>query len=225
MEELEKRLGYKFNNSGLLMNAMTHSSAVNELKTASNQRLEFLGDSVLQLIISSYIYKKLPKQNEGALSKLRSLVVCSDSLLSAANDIDLNKYIILGKGEELSGGRDKKNIIADAFESLIGAIYLDGGYHTAENFVLKTLMNVIDKAIKGTLTYDFKTTLQEYAQSLEDTELSYELLRTEGPEHEQIFYSRVVLGNRVFRESCGRNRKQSEQNAAENALRELKIID
>ena len=207
------------------MLAMTHSSAVNELKTASNQRLEFLGDSVLQLIISSYIYKKLPKQNEGALSKLRSLVVCSDSLLSAASDIGLNKYIILGKGEELSGGREKKNIIADAFESLIGAIYLDGGYQTAEDFVLKTLMNVIDKAVKGTLTYDFKTTLQEYAQSLEGTELSYELLRTEGPEHEQIFYSRAVLGNRGFTEACGRNRKQSEQNAAENALRELKIID
>lgn len=225
LKTLETKMSYEFKDKQLLNTAMTHSSAVNELKTTSNQRLEFLGDSVLQLVISTYIYERMPRLNEGALSKLRSLIVCADSLYIAASEIGLSKYLILGKGEEVSGGRQKKNIIADAFESLIGAVYLDGGFGMAEKFVLRLLKNVISQAVKGTLTYDYKTMLQEYAQAKDMGELSYELVKIDGPEHDQTFFSCVVLDGKRHQTACGHNRKQSEQNAAENALRELKIID
>jgi ribonuclease-3 len=125
----------------------------------------------------------------------------------------------------MNGGRSKKNILADTFESIIGAIYLDGGYDVSEKFILSALANVIRAALDGSLTYDYKTTLQEYAQSHGQGELTYELIKVEGPEHEQTFYSRVLLGERCFSEAEGHNRKQSEQNAAELALRELHIID
>ncbi|MDR2520232.1 MAG: ribonuclease III [Eubacteriaceae bacterium] len=225
MNELEKRLQYRFRNESLLITALTHPSAVNETKAESNQRLEFLGDAVLQLAISSYIYKKEPQLNEGALSKLRSMIVCADSLYLAASEMSLAGSLILGKGEELNGGRTKKNILADTVESVIGAIFLDSGFHAAEKFILRALSAVIAQAMEGSLTYDYKTTLQEYAQSQEGGELVYELIRIEGPEHEQRFFSRAVLGSRRFPEAAGNNRKQSEQNAAENALRELRIID
>ena len=128
LSELEELIDYQFKDKNLLRTAMTHSSAVNEQKTASNQRLEFLGDAVLQLSISNHIYRLLKEENEGVLSKLRSLIVCSDSLYKAAVTIRLSEFLILGKGEEISGGRGKKNIVADAMEALIGAVYLDGGY-------------------------------------------------------------------------------------------------
>jgi ribonuclease-3 len=224
VKELEDRIGYRFKNEKLLLTAMTHSSAVNELKSESNQRLEFLGDSVIQLVISTYIYENLPSMNEGALSKLRSLIVCADSLHMAASLLPLSDFLILGKGEQMSGGRGKKNIIADAFESLVGSIYLDGGYEPARLFIMDSLKTVIEMAVSGELTYDYKTTLQELAQSLDAGKLVYELMRIEGPEHDQAFFSRVLLGKRAFNESMGHNRKQSEQNAAEYALRELGVI-
>ena len=218
-------MDYRFADKALLKTALTHSSAINEHKATSNQRLEFLGDAVLQLIISTYLYRLMPKDNEGVLSKLRSLIVCADSLFVAAEEIHLNDFLILGKGEELSGGRDKKNIMADAFESMIGAIYLDGGYSSAERFVMDKLADIIQRAASGRLTYDFKTTLQEYVQANAMGELSYELICVTGPEHDQTFTSRAVIGGEAYGEARGHNRKQSEQNAAELVLRGLKIID
>ncbi|MCL1802395.1 MAG: ribonuclease III [Eubacteriaceae bacterium] len=223
--ELEELLRYHFKDSDLLRKALTHPSAVNETKAESNQRLEFLGDAVLQLAISANIYEAHPDLNEGSLSKIRSMIVCADSLYIGANGISLSDFLILGKGEELNGGRSKKNILADSFESVIGAIFLDGGFDAAEEFIIYSLSDIISQASDGSLTYDYKTTLQEYAQALDAGELEYELVRIEGPEHEQIFYSRAVLGNRAFGEAFGHNRKHSEQNAAELALRELKVID
>ncbi|MCL1913863.1 MAG: ribonuclease III [Eubacteriaceae bacterium] len=223
MDRLQDRIGYCFKDMSLLETSLTHSSAVNEFKKESNQRLEFLGDAVMQLAVSSFIFLNLPELDEGALSKTRSLIVCADSLFIAAKKIGLHDFLILGKGEEMSGGRNKKNIVADALESLIGAVFLDGGYEAAEKFLLSALSDVIRMALAGELTYDYKTTLQELAQSLDVGKLSYELLGVNGPEHDQVFCSRAVLGKRVFGEANGHSRKQSEQNAAENALKELGI--
>ncbi|MBR6801091.1 MAG: ribonuclease III [Eubacteriaceae bacterium] len=223
--QLEKNIGYVFKDSDKLRTALTHSSAINEQKNTSNQRLEFLGDAVLQIIISDYLYNLLPNENEGTLSKLRSLIVCADSLHVVSLPIELNEYIILGRGELLSGGRTKKNIIADAYESVVGAIYLDGGYDDAKKFVMSSLSDIIDKAVSGRLTYDYKTTLQEYVQGKLSQSLSYELVSVEGPEHDQTFYSRVVINGEGYDIASGHNRKQSEQNAAQSALRALGVID
>ncbi len=222
---LENNIGYRFRDPELLITALTHSSAINEQKNTSNQRLEFLGDAVLQIIISDYLYNLLPNENEGTLSKLRSLIVCADSLHVVSLPIQLNEFIILGRGELLSGGRNKKNIIADAYESVVGAIYLDSGYDNAKEFVMTTLCDIIDSAVSGRLTYDYKTTLQEYVQGRLGISLSYELTGVEGPEHDQTFYSRVVIGEEKYAIASGHNRKQSEQNAAREALRSLGVID
>ena len=217
--KLEERIGYDFKDKNILLNSLIHSSAINEMKLESNQRLEFLGDSVLQLVISSYIYNCLPTMNEGNLSKLRSLIVCADSLYIAAGNFELNEFIILGRGEQMNGGNRKKNIIADAFESLIGAIYLDGGYDCAKDFIMKALGEITQKAISGKLTYDFKTMLQECIQAKNSGELSYELVEVKGPDHNQTFYSRAIIGDRKYEIAKGHSRKQSEQNAAEIALK------
>ena len=224
VSRFEQIIGYRFKDQTLLKTALTHSSAINKKKTTSNQRLEFLGDAVLQLIISTYLYRELEEQNEGSLSKLRSLIVCTDSLFVAAEDILLKEFIILGKGEELSGGRDKKNIIADAFEALIGAVYMDDGYKTADRFVQDKLESIIKEALHGQLTYDYKTMLQEYVQSENLGELKYELVKVSGPEHEQVFYSCVVIDGKCYQTAKGPNRKQSEQNAAEIVLKKHKVI-
>jgi len=225
IDRLEEKMAYGFGDKNLIRMALTHSSAINEKKAASNQRLEFLGDAVLQLVISTHLYLRMKDENEGVLSKLRSLIVCADSLFAASESIQLGDYVILGKGEELSGGREKKNIIADAFESVIGAVYLDGGYAAAETFILDKLGPIIENSVKGLLTYDFKTMLQEYVQSKSMGELSYQLIKVTGPEHDQTFYSRVVINDTGYAAAEGHNRKQSEQNAAELVLKELEIID
>lgn len=224
LKVLEKNIGYRFKNRGILKTALIHSSAVNQCHTMSNQRLEFLGDAVLQLVISDYLYNVMDGEDEGALSKCRSLIVCTDSLFSVAKEIELNRFLMLGKGEELSGGRDKKNILADAFESLTGSIYLDGGIDVVRDFIMDKLANIIKTAIEGSLLYDYKTMLQEYVQSQDLGALSYALVEITGPEHDQRFSSQAVVNAHAYSVGNGRSRKQSEQKAAENALKEMKII-
>lgn len=221
LADFERNIDYGFKNRALLCEALTHSSAINELHNESNQRMEFLGDAVLQLCVSTHIYRLFPEYDEGALSKLRSLLVCADSLYISASKVNLSEYIVLGKGEEHSGGRKKKNILADAFESLIGAVYLDGGFDAADRFIVKNHHEVIEKALAGNLTYDFKTTLQEYVQSHNMGHLEYRLLETKGPEHDRTFISCVVIDKKTYGNASGHNRKESEQNAAQNALIEL----
>ncbi len=220
----EDKLGYKFKNKDLLKEALIHCSAINETHKKSNQRLEFLGDAVLQLCVSTHMYNNFPDYDEGALSKLRSLLVCADSLYISATDINLSEYIVLGKGEEHSGGRKKKNILADAFESLIGAIYLDGGFDAADRFILTNHHEVIQRALSGNLTYDYKTMLQEYIQSHELGHLEYKLVNMIGPEHDRTFVSCAVLEDKAFPLAKGHNKKESEQSAAQNALIELKYF-
>ncbi len=221
---MERNIGYTFNNRDILKTALIHSSAVNPCHAMSNQRLEFLGDAVLQLAVSDYLYRVMNEDDEGALSKCRSLIVCSDSLFIASKEIGLNRFIVLGKGEELSGGRDKKNILADAFESLVGGIYLDGGFEAAARFVMDKLDAIIHTAVAGRLHYDYKTMLQEYVQSHNLGALTYELVGITGPEHDQRFCSRAVVNAYAYPSGSGRSRKQSEQQAAQNALEEMQII-
>ena len=224
MNELERKIGYEFKNKKLLKLAMTHCSAGVERNGENNQRLEFLGDSVLQLVVSRFLYDSAKNKDEGLLSKLRSIIVCADSLHYASQSIELNKYVILGKGEEKSGGRNKKNILADAMESLIAAIYLDGGYSKSQEFILNVLDDIIEQSIKGTLKKDYKTMLQEYVQATSSKSVIYRLVNITGPEHNQTFYSTVVIGEHEFGISSGKNKKESEQNAAAMALDKIKEL-
>jgi len=225
MELIEKRINYTFKNKKLLQIALTHSSKTNEDKSKeNNERLEFLGDAVLDLCIGAYLYKKLPNKKEGDLTKLRAMIVCADSLYLSSNKIELGEYILLGKGEINSRGKYKKNIIADAFEAVIGAIYLDSGYEKAGEIAISLLQDIIDKALDGKLTYDYKTILQEYVHANNITNFEYKLLKITGPEHAQEFTSEVLLDNKSVGIGTGHNKKESEQNAALKALGKLNLI-
>lgn len=225
MEKLEKKLGYEFKDISLFEEALTHSSKVNEDKSlSSNERLEFLGDAVLSIVIGELLFKKLPKDSEGVLTKLRALIVCADSLYIVAKKLDLGEYIKLGKGEIISGGKKKKNILADAFEAVIGAVYLDAGFEKTSKIVVTLLDEIIQKALSGTLTYDYKTLLQEYAFSKGLGKVNYQLLKISGPEHNQRFESRVFTENGNEGIGEGANKKESEQNAAHEYLSKIKKV-
>ena len=221
LSKFEKGIGYSFKDIKLLETALTHPSATGETGRISNQRLEFLGDAVLQLAVSDILYSAFGQSAEGTLSKVRAEIVCADSLYSTGRRIHLDDYLILGKGEERSGGRDKKNIIADAVEALIAAIYLDGGRDKSDEFIRKNHAHIIDEAMKGHLMYDYKTMLQEYAQSEGYEDLSYELISVTGPDHDQTFTSRAVMGGISYEPASSYSKKQSEHRAAENVLRKL----
>ncbi len=223
--KLEQELGYTFKNKDLIKVALTHSSKSNENKhLENNERLEFLGDAVLDLCVGAYLYKTLPKDKEGVLTKLRALIVCADSLYLASEKLKLGEFILLGKGEMISGGKYKKNIIADCFEAVLGAIYLDSDYETVSKIALHLLDEITKKAIAGKLTYDYKTLLQEYIHSKNIKDFSYELVQIKGPEHDQLFTSKVVINNKDMGEGEGKNKKESEQHAAFATLKKLKLI-
>lgn len=216
-ERLERfcdEIGYHFKDRDLLVRALTHSSRAREEGSASNERLEFLGDAVLQIVISTYIFGIDSLTDEGGLSKLRALIVCSDSLDATARRIGLDSLLRLGRSEEVSGGRKNRSLTEDAMESLIGAIYLDSGMDAAREFVMKTHGPIIESAIKGRLTYDYKTTLQEKVLREKLGELSYELVGESGPDHHKTFTSRAVLSGRAYPAASGETIKKSEQNAA-----------
>ena len=214
MLEIEKIIGYQFNNNTLLFTALTHSSFANENKgeVPFNERLEFLGDSVLQLISGEKMYRENPKMPEGDMSKHRAALVCEDALASYAKEIRLGDYLNLGRGEEQSGGRERPSILADAFEALIGAIYLDGGLAPAKKFVLKFL----DKAHLN--LRDYKTLLQEIIQQNPGEKVVYVLAGESGPDHNKSFEVEVHLNSNVIGRGKGRSKKRAEQAAAKEAL-------
>ena len=220
--EFEKIINYKFNNIEILQKSLTHSSYSNEDKTYSkvnNERLEFLGDAVLSISVSRYIFDEFPDYPEGDLTKLRAQVVCEDTLSLVAGNLNLGKYLLLGKGEEASGGRERSSILADAVESVIAAIYLDGGYKQAEKFVFENLTKYIKLAVKGKIVTDFKSYLQEYYQSKSQLcKIRYVVTKEEGPDHEKVFYVNVVVNKNVVGKGVGKNKKVAEQNAAKDAL-------
>ena len=226
-KEFIKICDYEFKNMSLLKAALTHSSFANEMhnKLPYNERLEFLGDSVLSLIISEYLYSGEVKLAEGEMSKTRANIVCERSLAECAFEINLGEYIMLGKGEELTGGRERPSILADAMEALIAALYLDGGFEVAKAFVLKNLAPQIKQAVTGKHITDYKTALQEYIQAKNHGKIEYRLLLEEGPDHNKVFTTSLLIDGEEFKRGVGRTKKESEQLAAKKALVEFKVID
>ncbi len=221
MEELEKIIGYQFKDKELLTLAMTHSSYANEhrMRHKHNERLEFLGDAVLELVSSEFLYHRDEKMPEGDMTKLRASLVCEPTLAFCTKEINLGKYLLLGKGEDLTGGRGRDSILSDALEALIGAIYLDGGFANAKEFILKFILSDMEHK---KLFYDSKTILQEMVQGEYKESLSYELIGEEGPDHDKKFIVSAKIGDEVITTGSGRTKKAAEQAAAYAAIIKLK---
>ena len=211
----------------LLNMALTHTSYAHEakgaLKPEHNERIEFLGDSVLSVIVSTYMYKHFNKLAEGQLTKLRAHLVCEVSLFEYAKKMNLGKYLLLGKGEELSGGRERPSLLADAFESVLGAYYLDQGFAKAEAYLLGMMQKEIDFICIHGICGDYKTRLQEYLQKDGDVSISYHLIGSIGPEHNKTFTTEVIVDGRSIGSGSGRTKKDSEQHAAKDALNKLHV--
>ena len=221
LDGFQKIIQYQFNNIGLLKNALTHSSYANEKKTGNykdNERLEFLGDAVLELTSSEFIYTSNPDMNEGKMTRLRASIVCEPTLAMCARQIHLQEYIMLGKGEDLTGGRTRDSIISDALEALIGAIYLDGGFANAKEFIHRFVLNDLENK---QLFYDSKTILQEVVQA-HGLEVEYALPGEEGPEHDKKFHVIAKAGDLFVVKGTGHTKKAAQQQAAYNALLHLK---
>ena len=222
LNELEKKIGYHFQNFAHLEHAMRHSSFCNEQKMDkldNNERLEFLGDAVLELVTSEYLYTKYPQMPEGEATKKRASMVCEPSLALCAKELDLGNYLYLGKGEERTGGRERASVTSDAMEALIGAIYLDGGFTNAKEFVEKFVLNGIEEK---QLFYDSKTTFQEMMQSITTEQIHYEVIGQEGPDHCKTFSVELYVGDRRAGIGTGRSKKAAEQAAAYDAIKRLK---
>lgn len=222
LKELEQNIGYKFHDFSLLRCAMMHSSYTNEKhleKYHCNERLEFLGDAVLELISSEFLFLESPKVSEGELTKTRASMVCEPALAFCARDINLGTYLLLGRGEEATGGRARESITSDALEALIGAIYLDGGFTSAKEFIHGFILTDLEDK---KLFFDSKTILQEIVQARMTGNISYRLLREEGPDHNKSFFVEVCVGETSYGVGKGRTKKAAEQEAAYNAIRELK---
>ena len=216
------KLNYKFNDKALFELALTHSSFCNENNLgASNQRLEFLGDAVLELVTSDILYHKYPSLAEGHLTKLRAATVYEPSLCAIAKEIGLDKAILLGNGEELSGGRERDSIIADALEALIGAIYLDGGFEAAYGFIAANFADRLESNVQRGFEADYKSRLQEIVQKASKNTVSYRIVAEEGPCHDKLFTAEVVSGDEVVGRGIGRSKKDAEQQAASEALRRM----
>ncbi len=224
--ELQKAIGYTFKNISLLINALMHSSYTNEThrpKSDCNERLEFLGDSVLSIIVSDYIYRDLKRCDEGGLTRLRAAVVCEDACFRMACDIELGEYMYFGHGERLTHGNKRKSILADAFEALLAAIYLDGGMIAARDFILPRIIPLIDEC-SDSRNEDYKSLLQRIVQETPEEILTYELVREDGPPHDRIFTMRVMLNSNQLGVGKGRSKREGEQNAACMALITLGVI-
>jgi len=218
---LEERIGYKFRNSLLLAEALTHPSLGHETQHYhfDNQRLEFLGDAVLQLVISEYLFRRFSGEAEGQLTKLRSRLVSRETLKMHAAALDLGRYLLMGRGEEASGGRERTSTLADAFEALIGAIYLDGGLDTAREFILKQAHSDLAQLAEEPVEINPKGHLQELLQSISPRSPVYELISQSGPEHEKTFIVQAVWEGIVLGQGSGRSKKQAETAAALEAMK------
>ncbi|WP_330588170.1 ribonuclease III [Anaerosporobacter faecicola] len=222
LNEFEEIIGYTYHDSKLLRQALTHSSFANEKrldKLANNERLEFLGDAVLELVTSEYLFKNNSKMHEGDLTKLRASIVCEQTLSLCANDINLGKYIQLGKGEAATGGRERASILSDAMEAIIGSIYLDGGFTSAKEYIDRFILSDVENK---QLFFDSKTILQEIVQSEYKDPLSYELVAEEGPDHNKRFTVKAMIGSEELEMGIGRTKKAAEQQAAYRSILALR---
>lgn len=225
ISEFEKKLGVEFNNKEQLITALTHSSYANQFKDVKyNERLEFLGDSVLQLCITQYLYNFCKNKSEGELTKTRALIVCENSLFEVAKSLNIGSMIRMSKGEELTGGRERISIQADCMEAVIAAIYLDKGLDVVNEFIIRNFKVIIQKAINEEIVLDFKTRLQEIMQKNGEVNIVYEMIKYEGPPHRRKFFTRVLIDNVVMGEGDGFSKKEAEQNAAKEALLKMEEI-
>lgn len=221
LQELETVIHYSFKDKDKLILALTHSSFANEKRIpgrASNERLEFLGDSVLNIVTSEYIYKNFPELPEGEMTKTRAAIVCEASLMKCAGQISLGNYLFLGKGEENTGGRTRISILSDAFEALIGAIYLDGGMAEAKNFIFRAMKEYLQDLHSSELFMDYKTQFQELIQKNGEQRISYNILHEKGPDHNKVFVVQISVNGQILGTGEGKNKKEAEQNAAKSAL-------
>ena len=214
--------GYRFKKPELLQKALTHTSYSNEKHLESNQRLEFLGDSVIGLVIGEYIYEKYPSMPEGELSKIRAGIVCENGLVKCAEKIELGRRLLLGRGEEMSGGRNRASNLEDAFEALIGAVFLDSDFYTVKKFVLKVMKEIIEEIVLHDGIEDSKTAFQEYIQKHGRKNIEYVLVNEEGPDHNKIYTMQVKVGGKAMGMGKGHSKKDAEQRAAKAALEMLK---
>ena len=220
ISKFEETINYTFENKSYILEALTHSSYSNENKNYKfNERLEFLGDSVLSIIISDYLFKTEKELPEGELTKLRANIVCEESLSEVASQINLGNFLLLGKGEEATGGRERISILADALEAVIAAIYLDGGIKEARDFIFKYMQEIIENSIKGKIFRDYKTYLQEVLQSKGEQNIWYKLIDEKGPDHNKRFVMEVGINDTVLGVGEGKSKKDAEQVAAKSALK------
>ncbi|MBQ9510982.1 MAG: ribonuclease III [Clostridia bacterium] len=217
--ELEAKLGYSFSDKELLLQALRHSSYSNEARTSSNERLEFLGDSVLSKIVSEYLYKTFPERNEGDLSNIRRQLIEQKTLATFARELEIGKYLFLGHGEENGGGRDLDSNLEDAFEAIVGAIYLDGGDASAEKFVLSIISDTAKEISSSKKLIDPKSLLQEIVQDTPGEKLEYVITGEEGPDHDKTFYCDVMVNSNVIGSGVGHSKKEAEKAAARKALK------
>ena len=220
---LKEKFDISFNNEALLMEAMTHSSYTNEhkeMKGIYNERIEFLGDAVLELTISDWLFRQFPHFQEGQLTKLRAQIVCEDSLSLLAKECSLNEYLLLGKGETLSGGREKPAILCDVFEAFIGALYLEKGVNEVQRFLNLVVIPKIKNGRYELIT-DFKTELQEYLQQNGPVHIRYELVKEEGPSHDKTFTVQLIVDGKKYKTASGKTKKAAEQMAAKLTMEEL----
>lgn len=218
MTGFEKTIGYEFNNRDFLTEALTHSSYTNGKERKSNERLEFLGDSVLSIVVSDYLFENLLNQPEGQLTKLRAAIVCEQACYGFAKKINLGEELFLGKGEENTGGRNRRSILADAFEAVIAAIYLDGGIEAATKFIRPFIPSIESLKSGKLLIGDYKTILQEIIQKNPEEHVVYELAEERGAAHHKIFVSNVLLNGQVIGKGEGNSKKEAEQAAAKEAI-------
>ena len=222
IKELETAIGYSFRNITLLQNALTHSSYANERwhnSLMSNERLEFLGDSILGMVVADYLYKTFPDRPEGELTRMRADMVCEQALAVVADRIGLGQHLLLGNGEEQGGGRKRNSILADGVESIIAATYLDGGMDAAKAFISQFIL--CDVPVTKLHNADYKTALQEKVQKKRDQSLRYELAGESGPDHDKRYTVRVLLNGTVVGEGTGSSKKRAEQDAARAAMESL----
>ncbi|MFZ5986906.1 MAG: ribonuclease III [Bacillota bacterium] len=224
INNLERVIKYTFKDKKNLALALTHSSYANESKNErldSNERLEFLGDTVLNMVISENIYNNYSHLTEGEMTKFRANVVCESSLVKCAHNLDIGNYLLLGKGEENTGGRTRSSILSDAVEAIIGAIYIDGGIESAKSFILDHMSKLVCESINGKIFMDYKTQLQEIVQKTNDRKITYEIIEEKGPDHSKVFVSQVKVDDKVLGTGEGRTKKEAEQMAAKSSLRNI----
>lgn len=222
LSELQDQIGYRFQNPELLKSALMHSSYTNEKKLPKhkcNERIEFLGDAVLELVSSEFLFQEHEKMPEGEMTRQRASMVCEPSLAFCARELHLGEYLLMGKGEEVTGGRTRDSILSDALEALIGAIYLDGGFASAKEFILRFVLNDLEHK---KLFYDSKTILQEFVQGNSTEVISYHLTGEEGPDHNKTFFAKVCIGETCYGEGSGKTKKAAEADAAYHAILKLR---